>query len=427
MLIIQNGLVIDPASGLEDHRDVIVSDDGTIAAITQCGEQQIPDGASVIDATGCIVSPGLVDTHSHFRDPGFTYKEDLHTGSLAAAAGGYTSIILMANTNPPVDSVETLADILQRSKEESIHLYSAANVTKGMSGSAVNDLKLLAEAGARVFTDDGKPILDESVFTQALSEATQLGIPVSLHEEDPAYIHENGINAGGPAAQFVGITGSDRQAEISMVQRDTQIAVRLHAKLLIQHISTKEGVEAVRKARKQNPLIHAEATPHHFSLTEEAVIRTGSQAKVNPPLRTEEDRLAIIQGLQDGTIDIIATDHAPHSDEEKATEPMWKAPSGMLGLETALSLAIQNLVEPGYLTMSQMLATLTCNPAAYYGLPTGTLSIGSSADLVIFDPKDHWTVTRNFHSKSHNSPFIEQTLPGVVRWTIASGRVIYQG
>ena len=278
------------------------------------------------------MAPGLVDTHSHFRDPGFTYKEDLHTGSLAAAAGGYTSVILMANTNPPVDSAEILTDILERGRREQIHIYSAANVTKGMKGQEVNDLQALAAAGAPVFTDDGKPILNEAVFTQALKEADALGIPVSLHEEDPEFIRENGINAGSPAARELGITGSDRQAEISMIARDTRIAAELGVRLLIQHISTKEGVDLVRQARKINPLIHAEATPQHFSLTEDAVLQTGSLAKVNPPLRTEEDRLAIIQGLQDGTIDIIATDHAPHSAEEKAITPLWNAPSGMIGL-----------------------------------------------------------------------------------------------
>ncbi len=424
MLLIQHGLVIDPKSRLEEHLDVLLADDGTIAALLP------PDSSSAertLDASGCIVAPGLVDTHSHFRDPGFTYKEDLHTGSLAAAAGGYTSVVLMANTKPAVDSPAVLTDILTRGRSEQIHLYSAANVTRDMAGQAVNDLDALAAAGAVVFTDDGKPILEETVFTEALSHASRLGIPVSLHEEDPAYIQENGINAGGPAAESLGIQGSSRQAEISMIARDTNIAVSLGARLLIQHISTKEGVELVRQARKRNPLIHAEATPHHFSLTEEAVLQTGSQAKVNPPLRTEEDRLAIIQGLQDGTIDIIATDHAPHSDDEKAVLPIWKAPSGMLGLETALSLALRELVEPGYLTMRQMLALLTCNPADYYGLPAGRLQEGAAADLVIFDPRASRTITREFHSKSHNSPFIGMTLPGVVRWTIAGGKVIYQG
>jgi dihydroorotase len=332
----------------------------------------------------------------------------------------------MANTNPPVDSAEVLSDILTRGKKERIHICSAANVTKGMQGKTVNDLEALKAAGAVVFTDDGKPILDEETFRKALQKAKELGIPVSLHEEDPAYIKENGIHGAGEAAKQLGIGGSDRMAEISMVERDTRIAAELGAKLLIQHISTAEGVELVRRAKAKNPGIAAEATPHHFSLTEHAVLEKGSQAKVNPPLRTQEDRMAIIRGMQDGTIDIIATDHAPHSREEKAVVPLWKAPSGMIGLETALSLALKNLVEPGYLTMSEMLAMLTYKPADYYGLPAGRLEKGACADIVIFDPKEEWMVTEeSFHSKSCNSPFIGEPLPGVVRYTIAGGQLAY--
>lgn len=428
MLLIQNGTVLDPSRRLEQKADLLIRDDGTIAGLFPSGEKTPASGFSgqIIDASGCIVAPGLVDTHSHFRDPGFTWKEDLHTGSLAAAAGGYTSVILMANTNPPVDNADTLTDVLTRGQKEAIHIYSAANVTRGMSGKELTDFSALAGAGARVFTDDGKPVLDEELFRHALLQAAALGIPVSLHEEDPRFIRENGINAGSRAAGQLGITGSDRQAEVTMIRRDTEIAAELGAKLLIQHISTKEGVELVRRARKKNPQIHAEATPQHFSITEDAVLSAGSLAKVNPPLRTEEDRLAIIQGLADGTIDIIATDHAPHSKKEKDTEPLWKAPSGMIGLETALSLAIRNLVEPGYLSMMDMLALLTCNPAGYYGLPAGTLAEGAPGDAVIFDPTAHWTVSGSFASKSGNSPFIGMELPGVVRCTIASGSVIYQ-
>ena len=346
----------------------------------------------MLDGEGLCAAPGLIDTHAHFRDPGYTHKEDLHTGSLAAARGGYTSIILMANTNPVVDSVSVLSDILTRAKKEKIHLYSCANVTQGMKGKETVDFDALAAAGAAGFTDDGVPVMDESVLEKALLAAKRLDLPVSLHEEDKTLISQNGVNGGGRG---------------------------------IQHISTAEGVDLVRKARRQNPRIHAEATPHHFSLTEDAVLRCGTLAKVNPPLRTEEDRRAIIEGLADGTIDLIATDHAPHADFEKAQD-FPKAPSGMIGLETAFSLGLKNLVQPGYLTMRQFLACLTCNPADFYHLNAGRVSEGAPADLVLFDPGAVWTVEKPFASRSSNSPFLGMELPGLIRYTIASGEIIFE-
>lgn len=425
MLLIVNGTVIDPKSQLNARQDVLLGDDGRIA---QIGERILPpDGCRILDASGCIVCPGLIDTHSHFRDPGFPWKEDIHTGCLSAAAGGYTSVLMMANTKPPIDCTEVLGDVLTRGAREAIHVYSGANVTKGMAGRELVDMEALAASGATVFTDDGVPVLRGELLEEALIRASRLNRPVSLHEEDPQYIHQNGIHGGGAAAAYLGIGGSPREAEIAMIRRDVEIAVRTGGRLVIQHISTAEGVELVRQAQKHNPLIQAEATPHHFSLTEEAVIRTGSLAKVNPPIRTEEDRLAIIEGMRDGTIRFIATDHAPHSDEEKSAEPLWKAPSGMIGLETALSLAIDRLVHPGYLTMSGMLAMLTCHPAAYYGLPGGELAEGGPADVTVFHPGETWTVGRDFASRSHNSPFIGETLPGVVRWTICGGSIVYTG
>lgn len=423
MLLVKNVRLVNPGMAQNILTDILM-DRGVFQKIAP--SLKAPEGADVIDGHGLTAAPGLIDTHSHFRDPGFTYKEDLNTGAAAAVKGGYTSLILMANVVPPVDTPENLQDILKRGEKTPVHMYSCANVTKGMAGKELGDLKALAAAGAAGFTDDGKPILSPEILRAALKITGPLGLPVSLHEEDPAYIQENGIHGHGEAAAALGLTGSDREAEYTMVERDLKIAVEEKAPLCIQHISTKEAVDMVRKARALCPLIHAEATPHHFSLTEKAVIEKGTLARVNPPLRTEEDRMAIIAGLIDGTIDIIATDHAPHADFEKAKE-FTKAPSGMIGLETALSLGIRELVRPGYITLDHLIALLTCNPAAFYHLNAGTVREGAPADLVLFDPEETWTVPDHFASRSSNSPFIGQVMPGVVKYTITSGEIVYRG
>ncbi len=427
MLLVKNGYMIDPRSQREGAFDLLL-DHGKIVRIAQQGdlEDTVGPDAAVLDASRCIVAPGLVDTHAHFRDPGYPEKEDIHSGATAAAAGGYTSIIMMANTNPPIDNTKVLERVLEKCAKEKIHIYSAANVTLHMQGKELTDFEALKEAGAKVFTDDGVPVRNRLLLRSALLHAKALDMPVSLHEEDPSLISENGINGGGAAAAYYGIKGSPREAEITMIREDVQAAAQTGAALCIQHISTAEGVALVRHARQINPLIRAEATPHHFSLTEEAVIRCGALAKVNPPVRTEHDRMEIIRGLQDGTISFIATDHAPHTAAQKAVTPLWKAPSGMIGLETALSLSIRELVNPGFLTMMQLLRLLTWNPAEYYKLPAGSIEEDGPADLVIFDPQAQWTVPDHFASRSSNSPFIGETLPGVVRWTIADGEIVYK-
>lgn len=438
MLLLKNGYMIDPASGTEGYRDILIN--------TESGriEQILPQGADVqtqansdgefgngsayagkeIDLNGQIIAPGLVDVHVHFRDPGFTYKEDIYTGAKAAVKGGFTSVVLMANTKPPVDTVETLRYVLEKGKETGIHVHSCANVTRGMKGQELTDMETLGANGAAGFTDDGIPLMDEKMLREALRRAARLNRPVSLHEENPALITNNGINAGKAAAHF-GIGGSPREAEISMVERDLKIALEEEADLSIQHISIKEAVELVRQAKRQSSHIYAEAAPHHFTLNEEAVIRYGALAKMNPPLREEEDRLAIIEGLRDGTIDMIATDHAPHSREEKE-RPITEAPSGIIGLETALSLGIRELVNKGYLTMMELMGKMSYAPAKLYHLDAGHISIGGPADLVIFDPDKTWTVDK-FASKAANSPFVGERMPGVISYTICEGKVVYRG
>lgn len=423
MLLIQNGYMIDPRSGREGNLDLLIEGD-RIRHIGKCGvDFEKARDCETIDAAGLVVAPGLVDVHVHFRDPGFTHKEDIFTGAKAAAKGGFTTVVLMANTRPTVDNAETLRYVLERGRQTDIHVTTCVNVTIGMQGKQLTPMEELAAQGAIGFTDDGIPLMDEKIVREAMQRAKALDMPISFHEEDPALIAQNGVNRGKASAHY-GIEGSPKEAEYTLIARDLQLALETGAQIDIQHISTAEGVELVRQARKQGDNIHAEATPHHFTLTEEAVIQYGTLAKMNPPLRTEEDRLAIIRGLQDGTIEMIATDHAPHAPEEKA-KPLTQAPSGIIGLETALSLGITELVKKGYLTMTQLLRLMSTNPAALYHLDAGYLAEEGPADLVLIDAAGS-QVAGDYASKSTNSPFTGWELTGVVQATICGGKVVYQ-
>lgn len=420
MIVIKNGYVINPKTGFEGKADVLIKDD----KIVSIGEAEVCEDAEVIDATGLVVAPGLVDVHTHFRDPGFEYKEDIYTGAKAAAAGGYTTVIMMCNTKPTIDNVDTLSYVLNKGKETGIHVESCGAVSFGLKGEKLTDMDALAKAGAIGFTDDGIPLMDEAILREAMAKTAAMNMPISLHEEDASLITNNGINRG-KASEHFGIGGSPRDAEISLIERDLQIALETNAIVNVQHISSKEGVELVRKAKAvPGNRVHAEATPHHIALTEQAVIAKGTLAKVNPPIRTEEDRLAIIEGLKDGTIDIIATDHAPHAKEEK-DKPLTEAPSGMLGLEAALPLCIEKLVKEAGMTMMEVLDKLTAKPAAMYNIDRGELRVDGPADIVIFNPDEKWTVT-GFQSKSRNSPFLGEELTGKVKYTICKGKVVYK-
>ena len=423
-LLIQNAHILDPLSGLDLISDLYLSD-GLIRSVGSFPDP-LPENTQKINANGLIAAPGLIDIHVHFRDPGFPEKETVKSGAAAAVAGGFTTVVMMANTKPAADSVEVLSYLAERIGEVNrtipLHILRTAAVTKGLGGLELNDLKALSDAGAAGFTDDGIPVMDTGLLAEAFLLASSLKKPVSLHEEDPRLITENGINAGTVSAKM-GLTGSPREAEISMIRRDIAIAARTGACVNIQHISTKEGVELIREARKSNPDIHAEATPHHFSLTEDAVWVHGTLAKMNPPLRTEEDRLAVIEGLRDGPIESIATDHAPHTAAEKA-KPFAKAPSGIIGLETALPLGITYLVKAGHLSMMQLLARMSAGPAALYGIETG-IRPGAPADLVLFDPDEEQRIT-SFYSASSNSPFLGETLTGVVKATVCGGKIAYR-
>lgn len=423
MILIKNGRVIDPAKGTDDVMDMVI-DGGKIKAMGHYPENG--EYETVIDASGLTVGPGLIDIHVHFRDPGLTYKEDIGTGAAAAKKGGFTTVVTMANTKPPVDSEETVRYVLEEGKKTGIHVLPVACVSVGMKGQELTDMDALKAAGAVGFTDDGIPLMDQRLVRQAMLKAKELDVPLSFHEEDPAFISENGIHAG-EAAKALGIQGSPALAEDALVARDCMLALHTGASVNIQHISSVNSVRMVKLAKELGADVTAEVTPHHFTLTESAVLEHGAMAKMNPPLRTEKDRLGIIEGIRDGSIDMIATDHAPHSAEEKAVEPVWKAPSGIIGLETALALAVTNLVKPGHLTMVQLMEKMSLNPAKLYRFDKGSVAEGADADLVIFDENERWTVTEDdIASKSHNTPFIGAELYGRVKYTICGGRIVYE-
>lgn len=421
MILIKNGRVTDPKSKVDSVMDILI--DGETIRNVRAG---LPDTDcdTVIDASGMVVAPGLVDVHVHFRDPGLTYKEDIQTGAAAAAAGGFTTVVCMANTKPPVDNIETLSYVLEEAKKAPVNVLTAACVSVGMKGLELTDMEALKAAGAAGFTDDGIPLMDEVMVKKAMEEAVRLNVPLSFHEEDPGFITNNGVNAG-KTAEKLGIAGSPALAEDSLVARDCMIALHTGASVNIQHMSSGNSVKMIRLAKELGADVTAEVTPHHFTLNEEAVLEYGTLAKMNPPLRTEEDRQAILQGIKDGTIDIIATDHAPHSAEEKS-KPLTEAPSGIIGLETALALGITELVKKGHLTTLQLMEKMSLNPARLYRLDRGYIRAGAAADLVIFDENEEWIVPEHFASKSSNSPFIGRKLQGKVKYTICSGKIVYQ-
>lgn len=416
MILIKNGRVLDPETGFDKVTDIVLSD-GKIKSI---GKVEQIDYDQIIDAEGMTVAPGLIDVHVHFRDPGFTHKEDLETGSKAALHGGVTTVVCMANTKPVVDSAEILDDILKRAQEQPVRIIQTAAVSKGFKGKELVDMEELKAHGALGFTDDGLPLMDENVVRKAMETAAKLDVPISLHEEDPKYIKRPGVNAGKVADQLQ-YGGASDEAEAVMVERDCRLALETGASVDIQHISSAKAVDFVRDAKAKGAKVSAEASPHHFTLTEEDVLTYGPLAKMNPPLRTLKDRDRIIEGMKEGTIEIIATDHAPHSEEEKAAG-LLKAPSGITGLETSLGLGITKLVREGHLTLMELLEKMTVNPAKLYHLEQGRIQEGKPADLVLFKEDEEYIVEK-FYSKASNSPFKGWKLFGKTYYTVCRGNV----
>lgn len=423
MILIKNGRIVDPVRQFDDIADILIEGKNIVKVGKNLEFDENDSNLRVIDASGLVAAPGLVDAHVHFRDPGFTYKEDIETGAKAAAKGGFTMVVCMANTKPAVDNLETLKYIQDKAAKTGIHILQASTITKGLQGKELVDMDAMANAGACGFTDDGIPILNEKILVEAMKKARELDLPVSLHEEDPAFIIRPGVNQG-TVSEKLGYGGASRTAEDVMVARDVILALHTGASVCIQHISSGNSVELVRTAKKLGADVHAEATPHHFTLTEDAVLEYGTLARMNPPLRTEKDRQEIIEGIKDGTIDMIVTDHAPHSMEEKA-KPLADAPSGITGLETSLSLGIKSLVQPGHISLMKLMELMSKNPAEFYRMEPASITEGAVADLVIFGENELWTVDK-FASKASNSPFKGWELPGKVHFTICDGNIVYE-
>lgn len=421
-LLITQGTVIDPTGGLRGKMDILV-EDGRIKCI---GSELYEPRAQVLSAEGCCVAPGLIDMHVHLRDPGQTEKEDIVTGTAAAAAGGFTSIACMANTRPVADSPEIIRYIRDRAEQRGSGtlVWPVAAVSVGERGEEMTDFRALKEAGAVALSDDGVPVMNANLMRDALIKSGRLDMTILCHEEDRDMVRNYAVHEGRVSRQL-GIHGRPAIAEEIMVMRDAMLAEETGQRVHICHISTEKGVNIVRRYKKRGVKITCETCPQYFTLTHEQVLLQGSMARVNPPLRPTKDVEGILAGLEDGTIDCIVTDHAPHTAAEKAL-PLMEAPSGMVGLETSLALSLTRLYHTGKLTLEQIIARMTANPAKILGLNKGWIGIGADADLTIFDPNEVWTIDpARFRTKGRNTPFSGMEVKGRVKYTIVGGRIIY--
>ncbi len=421
-ILIKDGRVIDPANNLDAVRDILIEN----SRIAKVGKGLRSGKARVIEAKGKIVAPGLIDMHAHLRQPGREDQETLLSASRAATRGGFTTVVCMANTTPVIDDQGIVEYILAESEKLNlVKILPVGAVTRDLKGEALTEIATLKEAGCVALSDDGQPVSDSQMMRRALEYARMFNLPIISHCEDLA-LSANGVMHEGFISSILGLAGIPDVAESSMVGRDLQLAEFTGASLHLAHISAAKSVELIRQAKRKNLRITAETCPHYFSLTCDAVQGFDTNTKVKPPLRPREDVEALKQGLADGTIDVIATDHAPHTEAEKDVE-YNSAPFGMIGLETALSLGLTELVEKKVLTLKQLIEKMSLNPAKILGLAGGSLKVAGPADIVIFDPASTWRVNKKeIVSKSKNSPFIGRELKGVVEYTICRGKIVYR-
>ena len=420
-ILIKNGRLINPSENLDKVMDIFV-EDGIIKEKAESIEKQAD---TVIDAVGCYVMPGLIDLHVHFRDPGLTYKEDIETGSKAAAKGGFTTVCCMPNTKPVVDNVETVKYIIEKGEKTGLtNVLPVGAVTKNMAGVEITDVEEIKKAGICAISEDGKSVMNSGVYRKAMKNAAKANVPVLAHCEDINLVEGGVINLGDKSSEL-GVKGISNAVEDVIAMRDIMLAKETGATLHLCHCSTKDSVEMVKRAKEEGIKVTAEVCPHHFSMCSDDITSNDGNFKMNPPLRAREDMEALIKGLQDDIMDVISTDHAPHSAEEKAKD-LEHAPFGIVGLETSVALTVTNLVKKGYLTPMQMAAKMSYNPAKVLGIPKGTLDEGKIADITIIDPDKEYTIDVNtFESKGKNTPFDGYKVSGEVEYTILNGKVVY--
>ncbi|MCR4610316.1 MAG: dihydroorotase [Lachnospiraceae bacterium] len=433
--LIYNGRVVNPANDIDGIGFVVIEND-KVKALDICGE--INDDKvrnltteynidKTIDAKGLIVTPGLIDLHVHFRDPGLTYKEDIESGSKAAVRGGFTTVVAMPNTAPVVDNVKTFEYVMNKGKEVGLtNVIQVGSVTKGMEGKELSDIDNMADKGMIVISEDGKSVMDSGVYRKAMYKAKDKDVTVLAHCEDINLV-EKGVMNKGDVSDKLGLNGISNAVENVITARDIMIAEETGAKLHLCHCSTKESIDMIREGKKRGIKVSGEVCPHHFILTEDDIPGDNAMYKMNPPLRSKEDRDALLAGLSEGVVEVISTDHAPHSMEEKS-KSMKDAPFGIVGLETSLPLSYTYLVETGRLSLIELISKMSYNPARILGIDKGDISVGNVADITIFDANSKYVIDPDtFVSKGKNTPFTGMEVKGEVKYTILAGKVVYTG